>query len=267
MIINSNILIILLLSIIQGLTEFLPISSTAHMIIVSKLLNLPNNQFFNMFNIIVQLGSVCAGCIFFHKTIYNIIYNTLKYNKNKINLLHILITIMPIIIIGIIFYHKIKKIMSITNTIYGMILGSIYIYISEIIKPKKYKIYNINCLKYKLLFIIGCFQCLAFLPGFSRSGSVLSISLIMGLTRYIATELCFVIAIPVIFGASCLELYKNFIFLNIYNIKILILSFFISFITSFCTIRLSLFLIHYMSWRYFAIYRIIIAIMIYIYIM
>ncbi|QJC31264.1 undecaprenyl-diphosphatase [Enterobacteriaceae endosymbiont of Macroplea mutica] len=258
---------IIFLSIMQGLTEFLPISSTAHIIILSKLFHISCNNFFKLFITVIQLGSIIATCIFYRTNIIDIFKNTLEYNiilKKKFNLIHIIIVTSPIVICGLLLYKYIKHITNIKNVIYGLLIGSILICIAEIFKPKNNIICSFNKINYQKLYIIGLIQCLSLIPGFSRSGSVLSINLILGIKRTLATKLCFIMAIPVILGASCLDLYKNYALLNINNILLLCESLFLSFITSLLTIKISLFLINNISWLYFVIYRLIILLIIYI---
>ncbi|QJC37347.1 undecaprenyl-diphosphatase UppP [Enterobacteriaceae endosymbiont of Donacia thalassina] len=248
----------IILSIIQGLTEFLPISSSAHIIIFSKIFNIIKNDNFQFFEIIIQLGSTLAIIIFFWKKIIKIIFNTMKYNfflQKKINLLSIFISATPLIFIGLFFYKKIKIINDIHHTIYGLFIGGILLYFSEIFKPKKYIINNINSLSYINYFFIGCFQCLALLPGVSRLGSTLSISLLIGMKRTIATKFCFIISIPIIIGANLLELYKHHSIINIYNMKIFLIGFLISFIISLIIIKKFIYIINNISLKWFVLYR------------
>ncbi|QJC35718.1 undecaprenyl-diphosphate phosphatase [Enterobacteriaceae endosymbiont of Donacia sparganii] len=256
----------ILLSIIQGLTEFLPVSSSAHIMIFSIILKLINNDNLKIFEVIIQLGSVLAILIFFRKKIFKIIINTNKYiffTQKQINLLHIIICTFPIIIIGLIFYNKIKIINNIYYIIYGLLFGGILLYFSEKFKFYKYKINNINNISYIFSFIIGCFQCLALLPGISRLGATLSISLIIGIKRVIATEFCFIISIPVILGANLLELYKHYSIINFYNIKIFFLGFFISFIISLIVIKKFIYIINNISLKWFIFYRLLLIIILF----
>ncbi|QJC28198.1 undecaprenyl-diphosphate phosphatase [Enterobacteriaceae endosymbiont of Plateumaris braccata] len=258
---------IILLSIIEGLTEFLPISSTGHMIIFNNILNITENEKIKIFEIIIQLGSITSACIIFWSKIIKIINNTLTYGifyKKKLTLLHIIVCILPIIIIGLLFYNKIKSFMNIITVIYGLMFGSIMLYLSEIFKPKTPSINNINCLTYNQILIIGFFQCLSLFPGISRSGSTLSISLLLGISRLASLEFCFIIAIPIIFGASFLEMYKHFRIFSIEDIKFIIIGFIISFIISLMTIKFFLYIISNFSLKWFAIYRLFIVLFLYI---
>ncbi|QJC37760.1 undecaprenyl-diphosphatase [Enterobacteriaceae endosymbiont of Donacia bicoloricornis] len=248
----------IILSIIQGLTEFLPISSNAHIIIFSKILNIMENNNFKFFKIIIQLGSSLAILIFFWDKIIKIIFNKIKYNsilQEKINILHIFISIFPIILVGLTFYKKIKIINNINYVIYGLFIGNILLYISEKFKPIKYKINNINNILYINTFFIGCFQCLALLPGVSRLGSTLSISLLLGIKRTIAIKFCLIISIPIIFGANLLELYKNYTVIDFYNIKIFFIGFLISFFISLIIIKKLIYMIKNISLKWFILYR------------
>ncbi|QJC29977.1 undecaprenyl-diphosphate phosphatase [Enterobacteriaceae endosymbiont of Plateumaris sericea] len=258
---------IILLSIVEGLTEFLPISSTGHMIIFNHIFNIIENEKIKIFEIIVQLGSIISVCIIFWSRIIKIIKNSLSYDifyKKKITLLHIIICILPIIILGLLFYNKIKLFMNIITVFYGLIFGSILLYLSEVFKPNISNINNINSLTYTQACLIGLFQCLSLFPGISRSGSTLSISLLLGINRLVSSEFCFIIAVPIVFGASFLELYKNFHILSIEDIKFICLGFIISFIVSLITIKFFLYFINNISLKWFAIYRFFIIIFLYI---
>ncbi|QJC28651.1 undecaprenyl-diphosphatase UppP [Enterobacteriaceae endosymbiont of Plateumaris consimilis] len=258
---------IILLSVIEGLTEFLPISSTGHMIIFNNIFNITENEKIKIFEIIIQLGSITSACIIFWTKIIKIINNTLNYGffyKKKLTLLHIIICILPIIIVGLLFYNKIKSFMNIVIVIYGLIFGSIILYLSEIFKPTIPSINNINCLTYNKILLIGLFQCLSLFPGISRSGATLSISLLLGISRLTSLEFCFIIAVPIIFGASFLELYKNFNIFSIEDIKPIVIGFTISFIISLITIKFFLYIIRYFSLKWFAVYRLFIVLLLYI---
>ncbi|QJC34531.1 undecaprenyl-diphosphatase UppP [Enterobacteriaceae endosymbiont of Donacia crassipes] len=257
--ITLNYFSVIILSIVQSLTEFLPISSSAHVIIFSKILNIVNNKNLQIFEIIIQLGSILAIIIIFWKKIIKIILNTIyykNYNKKTINIFNIVISTLPVIFIGLIFYYKIIAINNIIYIIYGLFLGGMLLLISEIYKPKIYNIDNIDHISYDLNFIIGCFQCLALLPGVSRLGSTLSISLLLGIKRSVAINFCFIISIPVILSANLLELYKNYLIIDFNNFKILFIGFFISFIISLFIIKKFIYVINNISLIWFSIYRI-----------
>lgn len=256
----------IILSIVQGLTEFLPISSSAHIIIFSKILNIIENNNFKFFKIIIQLGSSFAILIFFWNEIKKIIFNTIKYNffsQKKINIFHIFISMLPIIFIGLIFYENIKIMNNINYIIYGLFIGGILLYLSEELKPTRYKISNINYISYINNFLIGYFQCLALLPGVSRLGATLSISLLLGIKRTVATKFCFIISIPIIFGANLLELYKNYIIINFYNIKIFFVGFLISFFISLFIIKKFIYIINNISFKWFILYRLLLIIILF----
>ncbi|QJC31884.1 undecaprenyl-diphosphatase [Enterobacteriaceae endosymbiont of Donacia tomentosa] len=254
----------ILISIIQGLTEFLPISSSAHIIIFAKILNIIDENNFKIFEIIIQLGSTLAIFLFFFKKIKKIITNTIKYGffyKKKLTISHIIISTIPTILMGLIFYHKIKIINNIHYIIYGLCFGSFLLYFSEQFCPKKPKINNINYLTYKIALLIGISQCFSLFPGVSRSGSILSISKLIGINRPIAIEFCFIISIPIVLGANILELCKHYFLINITNIKIFIIGFIISFIISLIVIKRFLCIIKNVSLKWFSLYRLFLVIL------
>ncbi|CAL4318575.1 Undecaprenyl-diphosphatase [Buchnera aphidicola (Neophyllaphis podocarpi)] len=257
---NVNIIIILL-SIIESFTEFLPISSTGHIIIISKILKI-NEFYINLFTIPIQIGSAIAIINYFKKYIFK--KNIFSKNYRKF-ISNTVITNIPSIIIGFTLEKVIKK--NITNNkfiIYSSILSGILLFLLGIIKNKE-KIKNINEITYKHAITIGIFQCLAFFTGFSRLGAAISGSILAGLSKTIAIKFSLIIAIPIIIGASIIDYIKNINFFNIKNTEILFVGLILTFLISKILIKKSEKILTKNSFIIFGIYKIIFGLLIYIF--
>lgn len=270
----SQLIISFILGIIEGITEFLPISSTGHVIIVEYYLNGYIDSTIHIFIIIIQLGTFLSTIITFWNKLYNKNINYISntsvkkyYQYNYLYIYHILIGTVPGILIGIIFHEKIKLLLlNPIYVMYGLIFGSIFLLISEwnISKVSSNRISNINNINYSQSFLIGCIQCLAFCPGFSRSGATIAGGLLVGLNRQIALEFSFLLAIPIILGSITFTIYHNISYIKIDNILCLVIGNITAFVTSFFTIKFLLKIIQNISFIPFIIYRLSLASIIYL---
>ena len=249
----SNYLEILILSIVQGISEFLPVSSSAHLIIFSNIINFSNNSL--IFDVGLHLGSLLAILFYFRKELLNILND-----KKLFNLL--LIGSIPLILFGYIFYttglinsFRNLKIIAWTTLIFGLLM-----YFSDTFKIKK-KIEK--DLTIKNILIIGLMQILAIIPGVSRSGITITAGRFLNFDRYDSTKISFYLSIPALMGASVLSL-KDAVNENIEFNFFLIISIILSFIFSYLTIKYFLIYTKKFSLKFFVIYRIILAIIIFL---
>lgn len=258
-----DIIKIIILSIVEALTEFIPVSSTGHMIIVEEFLKLSNNKsFVNAFEIIIQLGAIFAVILIFFKKLFPYIYKSQKRKELLILWQKILIAFIPSAILGFLLDDIITKYffnyitVSITLLIYGIIL----IYIEKI--KKNSNINDLRDITYTKAFIIGIFQSLAMIPGTSRSAATIIGSMLLGLNRIIATEFSFFLAIPTMFGASIYKIFKIGNILSRYEILLIFLGFILTFFFSLLIINKFLEYIKKNDFKIFGYYRIILAIII-----
>lgn len=245
---------------IEGITEFFPISSTGHMIIACHWLKIENSNA-TILEIFIQFGSMLAILCFFYKKIITIL--KFKKNKKKTRNMHIFFTILPTIFLGFIFYKPIKLLFNSNNVMYASILGGLFLILSEIFKPKKYTISNIHDINVFQSLIIGLFQTFCLYPGFSRSGATIAAGILLGLKRSVAIEFSFIISIPLLLGASVLDLIHNIKNISILDFPILCIGLMISFIISHFCIKKLLKIINNTSLIFFGLYRFIIAGLIY----
>ena len=249
----SNYLEILILSIVQGISEFLPVSSSAHLIIFSNIINFSNNSL--IFDVGLHLGSLLAILFYFRKELLNILND-----KKLFNLL--LIGSIPLILVGYIFYstgliNSIRnlKIIAWTTLIFGLLM-----YFSDTFKIKK-KIEK--DLTIKNILIIGVMQITAIIPGVSRSGITITAGRFLNFDRYDSTKISFYLSIPALMGASVLSL-KDAVNENIEFNFFLIISIILSFIFSYLTIKYFLIYTKKFSLKFFVIYRVVLSIMIFL---
>ena len=249
----SNYLEILILSIVQGISEFLPVSSSAHLIIFSNIINFSNNSL--IFDVGLHLGSLLAILFYFRKELLNILND-----KKLFNLL--LIGSIPLILVGYIFYTKDiiylfrnLKIIAWTTLIFGLLM-----YFADTFKIKK-KIEK--DLTIKNILIIGVMQILAIIPGVSRSGITITAGRFLNFDRHDSTKISFYLSIPALMGASVLSL-KDAVNENIEFNFFLIVSIILSFIFSYLTIKYFLIYTKKFSLKFFVIYRVVLSIIIFL---
>ena len=242
----------LILSIIQGISEFIPVSSSAHLLIISRLsdFNVSNLQL----DISLHLGSLLAIILFFRKELMNII------NNKNIFLLIILGSI-PLVIVGYIFYStnlidqfRNLKVVAWTTFIFGILL-----YFSDKFELKNKISSELNI---KSIIIIGLFQILAIIPGVSRSGIVITASRFLKFDRVESSKIAFYLSIPALAGASVLG-FKDVIYDQINFDAIFIFSTSASFLFSYFTIKYFLIYVKKFSLSFFVIYRIVLSIILF----
>jgi undecaprenyl-diphosphatase len=260
-----SILHVFILSLIEGVTEFLPISSTGHLILASRILNLESSNYLKTFEIVIQLGAILAVVVLYAK----------RFLTSITLLKKLFVAFIPTAIVGFTLYPIIKNVLlgssSITlNALFwgGVILIAIEFFLKR--KNKGVEIGNeINYTKvsYKKAFAIGCFQCLSVVPGVSRAAATIIGGLASGLNRPTATEFSFLLAVPTMVAASTLDIYKSREFIS----QAGFLSLFVGTVLSFFFAMLAVkFLIGYVKkhdFTAFGIYRIILAILFWIFVM
>lgn len=251
-----DILKVIVLSLVEGFTEFLPISSTGHMIIVDRFISLSNNQnFTNSFQIIIQLGAILSVLIYFFDKI-NIF--TKDYKKKIIFFSKVILAVIPSAVVGILFDDFIElKFFNIHTVIFTLIFYGIILYVVEkYLKNKEPKYNDLYSLPLKICIFIGIFQILALIPGTSRSASTIIGGLLLGVNRVISTEFSFFLAIPTMVGATLLKIIKIGFTLTHYEIFLISLGFIFSFIFSFVFISYLMKYIKKYNFKIFAYYRI-----------
>jgi len=260
----DNYLIATILGIIEGFTEFLPISSTGHLILVNQFLSFDKNFTF-LFDIVIQLGAILAVVVLFWKRLWPFTKDKIK-NKETINIWYKTgIGVLPAIILGALFASNIEeKLFNPWTVAITLLLGGLIILFVEK-NNKSPKINSISDLGIKTVLFIGLIQCLSMIPGTSRSGATIIGALLLGANRVVATEFSFFLAIPTMILASSWSLFKYHTLLSAYHLPILAIGFVVSFIVALIVIRFFIEYIQKNNFKIFGYYRIILGIIIIIY--
>jgi undecaprenyl-diphosphatase len=243
----------IILGIIEGITEFLPISSTAHLVLASNLFHLIQSDFMKSFEIIIQLGAILAVVFLYWRAFLNV--EMIK---------KLVVAFIPTGILGIIFY-KIIKAYLLGNTaviLCAMWLGGVFLIIFEKWhKEKENSLEEISKISYKHCIYIGFFQAIAMIPGVSRSAATIIGGLLLGFKRKTIVEFSFLLAVPTMLAATGLDLLKNFNSFSLNESHILAVGFIASFIMAIIGIKFFISFIQKRTFIPFGIYRIIIAIL------
>ncbi|WP_317368641.1 undecaprenyl-diphosphate phosphatase [uncultured Tyzzerella sp.] len=255
------------LGIVEGITEWLPISSTGHMILVDEFLQLNlSDDFKSMFFVVIQLGAILAVIFIYFNKLNPFAPSKTKSQKHQTFILwfKVIFACIPAGIIGLLFDDKLDALFYNYQTVAAMLIvyGILFIYIENTHKDKSFKINTLNALSYKTAFMIGLFQVLALIPGTSRSGATIVGAMLIGTSRIVATEFTFFLAIPVMFGASILKILKFGFSWTPLEIQVLLVGCAISFIVSIFAIK---FLVNYIKtndFKAFGYYRIVLGILV-----
>ena len=262
----------IILGIVEGITEWLPISSTGHMILVDEVLKLNMSpEFMEMFLVVIQLGAILAVILLYWKKIWPFkVENGLKIEKDTIIMwVKILIACVPAAIVGVLFDDKLNELFYNPTTVAIMLIlfGRLFSIIANYNKGKSPKINSLSKITYTVAIMIGIFQLIAAVfPGTSRSGATIVGALLIGVSRTIAAEFTFFLAIPVMLGASALKLVKfalktGFVMTG-NEVAILSVGTFVAFIVSIIAIKFLMSYIKSNDFKVFGWYRIILGILV-----
>lgn len=261
----------IILGIIEGITEWLPISSTGHLIIADEFIKLGmTDEFMEMFNVVIQLGAILAVVVIFWNKMWPFTADKSKgYNyitkgnglikKDVMDMwFKVIAAMLPAAIVGIPFDNYFEKhfhnwqVVSAALIVYGVL----FIVIEKINKNRKPKVNSIPELSYKTALLIGCFQALSLIPGTSRSGSTILGAMILGVSRVAGAEFSFFLAVPVMFGASLIKLLKfGFTFTGM-ELAVLAVGMLTSFIVSVIAIKFLISYVRRHDFSLFGYYRI-----------
>ncbi|MGG0241046.1 undecaprenyl-diphosphate phosphatase [Bacillus rhizoplanae] len=256
----SDTIIAFILGIIEGLAEFLPISSTGHLILAGHLLGFEGERA-KTFEIVIQLGAILAIAVLYHKrlvSLFNI--KPLLQKEKKFNALHVVLGVFPAVIAGLLLHDVIKTYLFQAHTVViGLVAGAILMIFAEV-KKTEATAYSLDDLTYRQALTIGLFQCLAVYPGFSRAGSTISGGLLAKANYKAASKFSFLIALPVMVGATGLDLLKSWKYLSADDIPMFAVGFITSFIVAMLAVVTFLKLLAKIGLKPFAYYRILLAI-------
>lgn len=243
----------IILGIVEGFTEFLPISSTGHLIVVSDLLGIDQTSVTKAYEVIIQFAAILA-VVFNYKD---------KFSPEHISLwIKLFIAFLPIGIVGFIFSHQIKELFSIHVVAVMFIVGGIVFLIVEkfFIKDESRLIQDVEDVTMKQSLFIGLAQVSALIPGTSRAGSTIIGALLVGLSRKASAEFSFLLALPVMSAVSAYDLLKHYKEFSDANLIVLLVGFIVAFIVAYLTVKLFLKFLDRFTFVSFGIYRIIFGI-------
>jgi len=240
-----------ILGIVEGLTEFLPVSSTGHLILTSYLLGLKQTAFLKTFEVAIQLGSIMAITFIYWQ----------KLLKDFQLWIKVIIAFIPTGILGLIFYKFIKSYLFSPFVVASSLIigGIIFLLVEYWEKNRKPSINNLKEIDLKRAFLIGIFQSLAMIPGTSRSGATIIGGLLLGFNRQTAVEFSFLLAIPTMLIATSYDIFKHYHEFSLQNWYLLFIGFMVSFITAFFVVKWFLSYIKNHTFIPFGIYRIILG--------
>ncbi|CAM3114432.1 undecaprenyl-diphosphate phosphatase [Sporolactobacillus spathodeae] len=258
----------LILGTVEGLTEFAPVSSTGHLILAARLLNFQSDTA-KTFEVIIQLGSIMAVVVLYWKRLWSLFGFYRNHNErytSHLNLIHIILACLPGSVLGLLLHDFIKKYLFAPATVLvALVAGGVLMIFADRVAKRRERYatesQSLDQLSYRQAFIIGLFQCLSLWSGFSRSGSTISGGLICGVDRKTSAEFSFIVAVPMMMGASGLDFVKSLHFLTLADLPMFIVGFLTAFVVAMFAIVFFLKLLRRFTLTPFAIYRFIIAIL------
>lgn len=255
-----------IVGIVEGITEFLPISSTGHMILVDEFLKLSSDKTFTTaFQVIIQLGAIFSVVIYFWKDLWP--FSGTPENRNRTWLLwcKVAAAVVPAVVLGLLFDDVIEEhlfnshVVALSLVIYGIVL-----ILLERVNAQKisFKIESVSAIPFKIAIAIGVFQCLAMIPGTSRSAATIIGAMLLGLSRGAAAEFSFFLAIPTMMGAAALTIVKNGFTFDLQQWLVIAVGFITSFFVAYAVIKFFMNFIRRHDFSVFGYYRIILGVVV-----
>ncbi|TCS71007.1 undecaprenyl-diphosphatase [Sulfuritortus calidifontis] len=244
-----------ILGIVEGLTEFLPISSTGHLIVVGDLLGYTNAQS-KVFKIVIQLAAILAVCWDYRARIETVLGGFPSDPGQRRFAGHILLAFLPAAVLGVMFHSTIKTYLFNPLTVAGALIvgGLVILYIEKRVYHPRYQ--SVDELPWQTALKVGFAQALAMFPGVSRAGATIMGGVVFGLSRKTATEFSFFLAIPTMFAATAYDLYKNWGLLHLSDLPVFAVGFVASFVSAMLAVKALLRYVSNHSFVVFAWYRI-----------
>jgi len=253
----------ILTSIVEGLTEFVPVSSTGHMILFGRWIDFSGPQA-ETFSVFIQLGAILAAFLIYRQQFVGLIpkpgnepfFKRLLWGENRPTAVHFIVAVLPILVAGLLLHKVIKeRLFSADVVAYGLIIGGALMIIVEKL-PKKLHTESVDQITVKQAFWIGIGQCMAVWPGMSRSGSTLVTSLLVGIKHKPAADFSFIIAVPVMVAAVGYDLLKSWSFLTADDFGYFAIGFVVAFLVAWGSIRWFLTVLGSLGLVPFGVYRI-----------
>ncbi len=258
---------VVIIGVVEGLTEWLPVSSTGHMILVDEFIRLNVDQkFMDMFLVVIQLGAIMAVVVLnFEKLNPFSGWKSRQEKKDTVDLWKkVIVACLPAAVIGLALNDYMEEHLMNAPVVAAMLIlyGVLFIVVENYNKRRRPRVQSLERLDYKTALIIGFFQVLSLVPGTSRSGATILGGILFGASRYVATEFTFFLAIPVMFGASLLKIVKFGFHYSGAEILILVIGMATAFVVSVLSIKFLLQYIKRNDFKAFGWYRIVLGIVV-----
>ncbi|MBG0790001.1 MAG: undecaprenyl-diphosphate phosphatase [Desulfovibrionaceae bacterium] len=249
----------IILGIVEGLTEFLPISSTGHLIITGHLLDFTGPKA-ETFEVIIQLGAILAVVVLYRQRFMGLIKpNPDQRFSGPFGLWLLFLTSLPAVIVGLLTHDYIKEYLFTPYTVaIALAVGAVLIFIVEA-KDKRASVTTLDEITPGLALGIGVFQCLALWPGFSRSAATIMGGMLLGARRTVAAEYSFIAAVPIMFAATSYDFMKSYQLFELNDLLFLLIGFVVSFLSAWLAIKGFIYLLGKLTLRPFAVYRLALA--------
>jgi len=245
----------IILAIVEGLTEFLPVSSTGHMIITSALFGMESDQFMKIFTVNIQFGAILSVIVLYWK----------RFFKSMDFYYKLLIAFLPAAFFGFLLNDFIDNLLeNVLVVAISLVLGGIILVFVDGFFKKQDESIQVN---YKSALVIGFFQCIAMIPGVSRSAATIIGGMTQNLTKKTAAEFSFFLAVPTMFAASCYKLLKDYQAITTDNISILLIGNVVAFIVALLAIKTFIAFITKYGFKAFGYYRIVVGLTIIVFIL
>jgi len=243
----------IIIGIIEGITEFLPISSTAHMVLAAKVMNIPQTDFVKSFEIIIQFGAILSVVVLYWK----------RFLVDMESLKRILAAFVPTAVIGFLLYKLIKSFLieNLVIIVWALVLGGLFLIVFEMFHKEKETAHeDISTIPYSKCIAIGLFQAVAIIPGVSRSAATIIGGLLLNLKRTTIVEFSFLLAVPTMLAASMLDMLKSAPSFTPDQFGVLAAGFAVSFIVALISIKFLMSFIKKHTFIPFGVYRVLIAV-------
>jgi undecaprenyl-diphosphatase len=250
----------IIFGIVEGITEFLPISSTGHLMLTAQVLGLGQTEFIKTFEIAIQLGAILSVVLLY--------WRSLLVNMEIAK--RVITAFIPTAVLGLLFYKIIKRYLLVSTTVvlWSLLLGGIFLIIFELIhRQKEEAVDDLASIPYRSCILIGFFQSIAMIPGVSRAAATIVGGLFLGLNRKTIVEFSFLLAVPTMLAATCLDLYKNASSFSTEQMGFLAIGFVVSFIAALAAVKFLLNFIKHHTFISFGIYRIAIVLLFWVFLL
>lgn len=244
----------LILGVVEGVTEFLPISSTGHLILAAQLLKIPQSDFIKSFEIIIQLGAILAVVCLYYKSLF---LNVKVIKK-------LIAAFIPTGILGLVFYELAKKFLLGNGhvVVWSLLIGGVFLIVFELLhREKETAIEEVASISTRQAVLIGVIQSIAIIPGVSRSAATIIGGLLLGLKRRTIVEFSFLLAIPTMLAATVLDLSKSEVHFSGDQMVFLVVGFVTSFVVALLAVKFFISYIQKHNFIAFGVYRILIALL------